>query len=65
MNVQTGIDIIEVDRKKAIEKALGFCKEGDLLIIAGKGHEKYQLINGEKLPFDDEEVVMKSIKMRE
>lgn len=28
-------------------------KEGDMIVFAGKGHEKYQLINGQKLPFDE------------
>ena len=46
-----------IDRKTAIHTAIsGLCKE-DILIIAGKGHENYQEINGEKIPFSDLEVV--------
>jgi UDP-N-acetylmuramoyl-L-alanyl-D-glutamate--2,6-diaminopimelate ligase len=48
---------IESDRKKAIEKALNIAKNGDAVLIAGKGHEDYQIIGQEKLHFDDVEVV--------
>lgn len=46
-----------VDRKKAIEHALRKAEKGDLILIAGKGHETYQEINGEKYHFDDREIV--------
>jgi len=45
------------DRKEAIRTAVAFAKEGDIILIAGKGHEKYQEINGVKHPFDDFEIV--------
>lgn len=45
------------DRKEAIRTAVAFAKEGDIILIAGKGHEKYQEINGIKHPFDDFEIV--------
>ena len=48
---------IEPDRKKAIEFALREAAEGDVVIIAGKGHETTQEIRGVKHPFDDREVV--------
>ena len=48
---------VVVDRKKAIEHALRKAEKGDLILIAGKGHETYQEINGEKHHFDDREVV--------
>lgn len=48
---------IEVDRKKAIEKALNLAKTGDAVLIAGKGHEDYQIIGKTKHHFDDVEVV--------
>lgn len=44
------------DRTKAIWWALSQARPGDCVLIAGKGHEKYQLIGGSKLPFDDVEV---------
>ena len=49
--------VIEPDRKKAIEFALRESAEGDVVIIAGKGHETTQEIKGVKYPFDDREVV--------
>ena len=45
------------DRKKAIISAVTDMKKGDVLLIAGKGHEKYQIIGTEKLHFDDVEIV--------
>lgn len=46
-----------VDRKKAIEKALKLLRKDDLLLIAGKGHEDYQIIGNTKIHFDDREIV--------
>ena len=47
--------LIEVDRGKAIRRAIGLAQSGDMVIIAGKGHEPYQLVAGESLRFDDRE----------
>lgn len=44
------------DRHKAIEEAIAEAKSGDIVLIAGKGHEKYQIINDKIIPFDDREV---------
>ena len=41
------------DRQQAIKIALTLANSGDVVLIAGKGHEKYQDINGVKHPFDD------------
>lgn len=46
-----------VDRKKAIEKALKLAKKGDTVLIAGRGHEKFQDFAGKKIAIDDREVV--------
>jgi UDP-N-acetylmuramoyl-L-alanyl-D-glutamate--2,6-diaminopimelate ligase len=46
---------VELDRKHAIEIAIGLAKEGDIVLLAGKGHETYQLIGAEKRHFDDVE----------
>lgn len=45
------------DRREAIGKALSMLHEGDILLVAGKGHEKYQEINGRKEYFSDQEVI--------
>ncbi|GAX62085.1 UDP-N-acetylmuramyl-tripeptide synthase [Candidatus Scalindua japonica] len=50
---------IQTDRYKAIEEALSEAKDDDLLLIAGKGHEKYQIIKDTIIPFDDRVVAMK------
>ncbi|WP_181348918.1 UDP-N-acetylmuramoyl-L-alanyl-D-glutamate--2,6-diaminopimelate ligase [Thalassobacillus sp. CUG 92003] len=50
------------DREKAIEFALKNSKAGDMVLIAGKGHETYQEINGVRTEFDDREVARKIIK---
>jgi UDP-N-acetylmuramoyl-L-alanyl-D-glutamate--2,6-diaminopimelate ligase len=47
-------DII-LDRREAIRRALSLAGEGDIVIIAGKGHEDYQIIGGNTLHFDDRE----------
>jgi UDP-N-acetylmuramoyl-L-alanyl-D-glutamate--2,6-diaminopimelate ligase len=41
------------DRRQAIRTAVMLAQKGDIILLAGKGHEKYQEINGEKLPFED------------
>lgn len=50
---------VEQDREKAIEKAVSLAKENDIIFIAGKGHETYQIIGKEKHHFDDREMVQK------
>ncbi|MFN3870560.1 MAG: UDP-N-acetylmuramoyl-L-alanyl-D-glutamate--2,6-diaminopimelate ligase [Aquificaceae bacterium] len=49
--------LVEPDRRKAIELAISIAKEGDLIVVAGKGHEDYQEIKGVKYPFKDSDVV--------
>ncbi len=44
---------VEVDRCACIEKAIGYAKPGDVVLIAGKGHEKYQIIGSQKYIMDD------------
>lgn len=50
---------IEVNRKDAIKKAIKISEKDDVILIAGKGHEDYQIIEGKKLPFSDREIVLK------
>lgn len=51
-----------VDRKEAIKTAVSYAGAEDIILIAGKGHEKYQDINGVKYPFDDKEVLQEMFK---
>ena len=45
------------NRKEAIKVACKLAKDNDIILVAGKGHEKYQEINGVKHPFDDKEIL--------
>jgi UDP-N-acetylmuramoyl-L-alanyl-D-glutamate--2,6-diaminopimelate ligase len=47
-----------LDRKEAIKAAVEFAKPEDIVLVAGKGHEKYQDINGVKHPFDDKAILL-------
>lgn len=49
--------VIEVNRKEAIRKAMNMALEGDVIVIAGKGHETYQILKNETIHFDEREVV--------
>jgi UDP-N-acetylmuramoyl-L-alanyl-D-glutamate--2,6-diaminopimelate ligase len=46
---------LEVDRRQAIRRAVAMAKESDVVLIAGKGHEDYQVIGSERRPFSDPE----------
>jgi UDP-N-acetylmuramoyl-L-alanyl-D-glutamate--2,6-diaminopimelate ligase len=46
----------EADRARAIRAVLGWAEAGDTVVIAGKGHETYQIVGADVLPFDDREV---------
>jgi UDP-N-acetylmuramoyl-L-alanyl-D-glutamate--2,6-diaminopimelate ligase len=61
--VVDGLDLeIELDRRRAIERALDTAREGDVVVIAGKGHEQGQEIGGRKVPFDDAEVARAALR---
>jgi len=49
------------DRRQAIRDAVSLARPGDLVLVAGKGHETYQEIKGVKLPFDDREELRKAL----
>jgi UDP-N-acetylmuramoyl-L-alanyl-D-glutamate--2,6-diaminopimelate ligase len=53
-----------VDRAAAIERAVREARAGDVVLIAGKGHEKYQVIGDKSLPFDDVEVAQAALLQR-
>ncbi len=55
-------DALEIgDRAEAIQRAVAALEAGDLLVVAGKGHEQGQIVRGEVLPFDDVDVVQRAI----
>ena len=53
---------VEVDRRKAIALAIGEARPGDIVLLAGKGHEKTQVTREGSLPFDDVEVAREALK---
>jgi UDP-N-acetylmuramoyl-L-alanyl-D-glutamate--2,6-diaminopimelate ligase len=55
---------VELDRALAIEKAIVDAQPGDVVLIAGKGHEDYQIIGGEKRHFDDREEARRVLSVR-
>jgi len=70
--MQKGVDAVNhkktiaiTDRNEAIKTACSYAKSGDILLIAGKGHEKYQEIKGVKHPFDDMQVLQENLKLFE
>jgi UDP-N-acetylmuramoyl-L-alanyl-D-glutamate--2,6-diaminopimelate ligase len=58
-----GVEHLRVpDRLAAIHTALDQARAGDTLLLAGKGHETYQVLGTEKVPFDEREIVEKAVK---
>ena len=55
-NTKAAYEVIE-NRREAIKAAVKNAKTGDVIILAGKGHETYQIIGTEKLHFDEREVL--------
>ena len=61
--LSSGIDYrVEADRAIAIAQAIAMASPGDLVLIAGKGHEDYQIVGTEKLHFDDREEAEKALR---
>ena len=68
--MEKGISISEkrkaisiTDRKEAIKTAVSFAQPGDVILVAGKGHEKYQEIKGVRSPFDDKKILVELFKI--
>ena len=54
--------LIEPDRATAIQRAIEQAHPGDVVILAGKGHENYQVLKDRTIPFDDREVARKLLQ---
>lgn len=55
---------VEPDRRKAIFHAIASAGQGDFVLIAGKGHETYQIVGTEKIPFDDRKIAREALRER-
>ncbi|MBQ8497695.1 MAG: UDP-N-acetylmuramoyl-L-alanyl-D-glutamate--2,6-diaminopimelate ligase [Clostridia bacterium] len=56
-HMQNALYTVIPDRKEAIEYAVSIAETGDIILLAGKGHETYQLIDGKKVPFSEREIL--------
>jgi UDP-N-acetylmuramyl-tripeptide synthetase len=56
--------LIELDRARAIHQAIDAAGEGDVVVVAGKGHEDYQIYGHERRPFSDQKVVRAALAAR-
>jgi UDP-N-acetylmuramoyl-L-alanyl-D-glutamate--2,6-diaminopimelate ligase len=56
--------VVEPDRRQAIALALAAAREGDAVLIAGKGHETHQIVGAERRPFDDREEARRALGIR-
>jgi UDP-N-acetylmuramoyl-L-alanyl-D-glutamate--2,6-diaminopimelate ligase len=67
-DIETGCSgnyVLEVDRAAAIHRAIGEARPGDCVVIAGKGHEDYQIVEGSKLYFSDEQQAIDALARRD
>jgi UDP-N-acetylmuramoyl-L-alanyl-D-glutamate--2,6-diaminopimelate ligase len=55
--------IVEMDRSKAIQQAINIATVNDLVLIAGKGHEQFQIIGDEKFAFSDKAVALSVLEV--
>lgn len=69
-DMEAGVDVVArrktitiADRKEAIKTAVTLSNKEDIVLVAGKGHEKYQDINGVKHPFDDKKVLAETFEL--
>ena len=64
MQKSGGKYLIEADREKAIKLAIEEARAGDIVLLAGKGHEDYQIFADHTIHFDDREVARKALEER-
>ncbi|MDD5686219.1 MAG: UDP-N-acetylmuramoyl-L-alanyl-D-glutamate--2,6-diaminopimelate ligase [Elusimicrobia bacterium] len=71
LDVEVGLQNIKcknyeviLDRAEAVRKAISICEIDDILLIAGKGHEEYQVIGDEKIPYNDKDVASRILSER-
>ena len=57
--------VVIVSRQQAIKLAIGMARAQDTVLIAGKGHENYQIVGKERLPFDDRQEACNALAERE
>ena len=50
------------DRARAIHEAIGLAQAGDVVVIAGKGHETYQIVGDERFSFDDRQIATQALQ---
>ena len=69
--METGLDPVHirkilsiVDRRQAIKTACAMAKSNDIILVTGKGHEKYQEIKGKKYPFDDKKILIELLEIQ-
>jgi UDP-N-acetylmuramoyl-L-alanyl-D-glutamate--2,6-diaminopimelate ligase len=54
--------VVEPDRRAAIARAIREARQGDIVILAGKGHETYQVLKDQTIPFDDRAVAREVLR---
>ena len=54
--------LVEPDRRQAIFKAVQMAKKGDVIVLAGKGHEDYQVLKDKTVPMDERIIVGEALK---
>ena len=54
-----------VDRREGIGRALELAQSGDIILVAGKGHENYQILKDKTIHFDDKEIIQEWLRQKE
>ncbi len=64
LDAATGCYVVAEDRHEAIRAAISIARAGDMVVIAGKGHEDYQIVGRQKLPFNDRDEAQRALDER-